>query len=78
MCVLGGGGGVEGKLGGGGYETNDLTFGGGGYETNYDIWGGGYETKNEWNTSMSMINKTTDFYNTIYFKKNRVYVPKCS
>ena len=59
--------GVEGKLGGGGgYETNYLTFGGGGYETNYDICGGGYETKNEWNT-MSMINKTTDFYNTIYF-----------
>jgi hypothetical protein len=41
------------------------------------VGGGGYETKNEWNT-MSMINKTTDFYNTIYFKKNRVYVPKCS
>ena len=39
--------------------------------------GGGYETKNEWNT-MSMINKTTDFYDTIYFLKNRVYVPKCS
>ena len=39
------------------------TFGGGGGG------GGGYETKNEWNT-MSMINKTTDFYNTIYtFKK---------
>ena len=32
------------------------------------VWGGGYKTKNEWNT-MSMINKTTDFYNTIYFKK---------
>ena len=49
----------------GGHETNYLTFGG--YETNYDIYGGGgYETKNEWNT-MSMINKTTDFYNTIYF-----------
>ena len=50
-----------------GYETNYLTFGG--YETNYDICGGGgggYETKSEWNT-MSMINKTTDFYNTIYF-----------
>ena len=30
--------------------------------------GGGYETKNEWNT-MSMINKTTDFYNTIYTLK---------
>jgi hypothetical protein len=31
------------------------------------LWGGGgYETKNEWNT-MSMTNKTTDFYNTIYF-----------
>jgi hypothetical protein len=29
------------------------------------VGGGGYETKNEWNT-MSMINKTTDFYNTIY------------
>ena len=61
----------------GGYETNYLTFGGG-YETNYDICGGGgggYETKNEWNT---MINKTTDIYNTIYFFKNRVYVPKCS
>ena len=40
--------GVEGKLGGGGYETN------------YDICGGGYEKKNEWNT-MSMINETTDF-----------------
>ena len=52
---------MEGKLGG--HETNYLTFGG--YETNYDICGG-YETKNEWNT-MSMINKTTDFYNTIYF-----------
>jgi hypothetical protein len=39
--------------------------------------GGGDETKNEWNT-MSMINKTTDFYNTIYFQKNLVYVPKCS
>ena len=38
---------------------------------------GRYETKNESNT-MSMINKTTDFYNTIYFKKNRVYVPNCS
>ena len=48
-----GGGGVEGKLGGG--------------ETNYDICGG-YETKNEWNT-MSMINVTTGFYNTIYFQK---------
>jgi hypothetical protein len=49
---------------GGGYDTNYLTFGG--YETNYDICGGGgYKTKNEWNT-MSMINKTTDFYNTIY------------
>ena len=65
MCTWG----VDGKLGGGGgggggYETNYLTFGG--YATNYDICGGGYETKNEWNT-MSMINKTTDFYNTIYF-----------
>ena len=30
--------------------------------------GGGYDTKNEWNT-MSMINETTDFYNTIYFQK---------
>jgi hypothetical protein len=28
---------------------------------------GRYETKNEWNT-MSMINKTADLYNTIYFK----------
>jgi hypothetical protein len=28
-------------VGGGGYETNYLTFGGGGYETNYDICGGG-------------------------------------
>jgi hypothetical protein len=27
---------------------------------------GGYETKNKWNT-MSVINKITDFYNTIYF-----------
>ena len=51
---------VEGKLGGGGYETNYLNL------------GGGFETKNEWNT-MSMINKTTDFYNTIYtFKKSSV------
>ena len=59
----GGGGGVY----VGGYETNYLTFGG--YETNYDICGGGgYETKNEWNT-MSMINETTGFYNTIYFQK---------
>ena len=40
---------------------------------NYDICGGGYETKNEWNT-MSMINKTTDFYNTIYFKKYRMFL----
>jgi hypothetical protein len=31
--------------------------------------GWGEETKNEWNT-MSMIHKTTDFYNTIYFLKN--------
>ena len=60
MCTVGGGGGR-------GYETNYLTFGG--YETNYDICGGeGDETKNEWNT-MSMINKTTDFYNTIYTLK---------
>jgi hypothetical protein len=47
----------------------------GGYETNYDICGGGgvYETKSEWNT-MSMINQTTDIYNTIYFnlKKSSV------
>ena len=53
--------------GGGGVETDYLTFVG--YKTNYDICGGGggggYETKNEWNT-MSMINVTTDFYNTIY------------
>ena len=28
--------------------------------------GGGTKQENEWNT-MSMINKTTDFYNTIYF-----------
>jgi hypothetical protein len=26
---------------------------------------------------MSMINKTTDVYNTIYTIKNRVYVPSC-
>ena len=32
---------------------------------------GGYETKNVWNT-MSMINKTTDFYDSIYFKKSSV------
>ena len=32
------------------------------------VGGGGYETKNELNT-MSTINKITDFYNTIYFKK---------
>ena len=46
------------------YETNYLILGGGGYETNYDIRerGGGYETK----TDSNMINKTTDFYNTIY------------
>ena len=63
--------GVEGKLwGGGGYETNYLTFGEGMRRiTTFVGGGGGYETKNEWNT-MSMINKTTDFYNTISFKKN--------
>ena len=60
----------------GGYETNYLTFGGGMRRITTFV-GGGYETKNEWNT-ISMINKTTDFYNTIYFFKNRVYVPKCS
>ena len=32
------------------------------------VGGGGYEIKNEWNT-MSMINETTGFYNTIYFQK---------
>ena len=61
MCT--GGGGVEGKLGVG--VRNKYL---GRYETKYDICGGGggYETINESNT-MSMINKTTDFYNTIYF-----------
>ncbi len=55
MCT---GGGLE-TLGGGGHETNYLTFFLGGYETNYDICGGGgggYETENELNT-MSMNNK---------------------
>jgi hypothetical protein len=75
VCVLGRRWGWEWRVswGGGGDETNYLTFGE--YETNYDICGrggGGYETKNEWNT-MSMINKTTDFYNTIYtIKKSSV------
>ncbi len=41
------------------------------------FWGGGTKQKNEFNT-MSMINKTTDFYNTIYLKKNRMYARKCS
>ena len=52
---------------GGGYETNYLTFGG--YEMNYDICGGGGGTKQKMSgiLIMSMINKTTDFYNTIYF-----------
>ena len=59
----GGGGGVEGT-GGGVYETNYLNFGGG--MRRITTFVRGYETKNEWNT-MSMINKTTDFYNTIYF-----------
>ena len=64
MCT----GGWRVSLAGGGYEKKYLTFGG--YETNYDICGrgGGYETKNEWNT-MSMINETTGFYNTIHFQK---------
>ena len=41
------------------------------------VGGGATKQKNEWNT-MSMMNKTTDFYNTIYFLRNRAYVPKCS
>ena len=71
MCT----GGWKVSWGGGGYETNYLTFGGMRQITTFV--GGGYETKDEWNT-MSMINKTTDVYNTIYTIKNRVYVPKCS
>jgi hypothetical protein len=40
---------------------------------------GRYETKNEWNT-MSLINETADFYNTIYLKKIEcmfLNVPSC-
>ena len=39
------GGGVEGKLGGGGGETDYLTFVG--YKTNYDICGGGEGVRNK-------------------------------
>jgi hypothetical protein len=47
------------------YEINYLTFGFMRQITTFVV---GYETKNEWNT-MSMINETTGFYNTIYFQK---------
>jgi hypothetical protein len=67
------GGGGEGWRGN---ETNYLTFGGMRRITTFG--GAGDETKNESNI-MSMINKTTDFYNTIYFKKIEcMFLNKCS
>ena len=48
-----------------------------GYETNYDICGGGGGgTKQKMSRILEyyvyMINKTTNFYNTIYFIKSSV------